>query len=89
MVGENKHRPRSKVPAEDSVQSRDLITAVKKGELIKIKKLLRDKRTFIDARDNEDPNKVFKCSFSPKMDMKKIVTLDGFGVRADPRQHFV
>ncbi len=58
MVGENKRRPRSKVPAEDSVQSRDLITAVKKGELVKIKKLLRDKRTFIDARDNEDHNKV-------------------------------
>ncbi len=27
--------------------------------------------------------------FNPKMDMQKIVTLDGFGVRADPREHFV
>ncbi len=26
--------------------------------------------------------------FNPKMDMQKIVTLDGFGVRADPRDHF-
>ncbi len=26
---------------------------------------------------------------NPKMDMQKIVTLDGFGVRADPREHFV
>ncbi len=25
---------------------------------------------------------------NPKMDMQKIVTLDGFGVRADPRDHF-
>ena len=27
--------------------------------------------------------------FNPKMDMQKIVTLDGFGVRTDPREHFV
>ncbi len=27
--------------------------------------------------------------FNPKMYMQKIVTLDGFGVRADPREHFV
>ncbi len=26
---------------------------------------------------------------NPKMDMQKIVTLDGFGVRADPRKYFV
>ena len=26
---------------------------------------------------------------NPKMDMQKIVTLDGFVVRADPREHFV
>ena len=26
--------------------------------------------------------------FNPKMDMQKIVTLDGFGVGADPRDHF-
>ena len=26
--------------------------------------------------------------FNPKMDMQKIVTLDGFGVRVDPRDHF-
>ncbi len=25
--------------------------------------------------------------FNPKMDMQKIVTLDGFGVPADPRDH--
>ncbi len=24
---------------------------------------------------------------NPKMDMQKIVTLDGFGVRKDPREH--
>ncbi len=28
-------------------------------------------------------------SINPKMDMQKIVTLDGFGVRTDPREHFV
>ena len=27
--------------------------------------------------------------FNPKIDMQKKVTLDGFGVRADPREHFV
>ena len=27
--------------------------------------------------------------FNPKMDMQKIVTLEGFGVRADPKDHFV
>ncbi len=26
---------------------------------------------------------------NPKMDMQKIVTLDVFGVRADPKEHFV
>ncbi len=26
---------------------------------------------------------------NPKMDMQKKVTLDGFGFRADPREHFV
>ena len=26
---------------------------------------------------------------NPKMDMQKIVTLDGFGVRVDPRENFV
>ncbi len=26
---------------------------------------------------------------NPKMDMQKIVTLDGFGVHVDPREHFV
>ncbi len=25
---------------------------------------------------------------NPKMDMQKVVTLDGFGVRVDPRDHF-
>ncbi len=27
-------------------------------------------------------------NINPKIDMQKIVTLDGFGVRADPRDHF-
>ncbi len=26
---------------------------------------------------------------NPKMDMQKIVTLDGFGIHADPREHFI
>ena len=29
------------------------------------------------------------CYVNPKMDMRKIVTLDGFGVHADPGVHFV
>ncbi len=32
---------------------------------------------------------LFKANINPQMDMQKIVTLDGFGVRADPREHFV
>ena len=27
-------------------------------------------------------------TINPKMDMQKVVTLDGFGVCADPRDHF-
>ncbi len=30
----------------------------------------------------------FYFIINPKMDMPKIVTLDGFGVRTDPRDHF-
>ena len=30
-----------------------------------------------------------KIRFKSKIDMQKIVTLDGFGVRVDPREHFV
>ena len=30
-----------------------------------------------------------ESQINPKMDMPKIVILDGFGVCADPREHFV
>ena len=33
-------------------------------------------------------NRKYK-TINPKMDMQKIVTPDGFAVRADPREHFV
>ena len=38
-----------------------------------------------------DPRPHIKCPvpINPKMDMQKIGTLDGFGVRADPGEHFV
>ena len=35
------------------------------------------------------PNKITQNSLNSKMDMQKIVTLDGFGVCADLSEHFV
>ncbi len=37
---------------------------------------------------SESQRLTFSNNINPKMDMQKIITLDGFGVRADPRDHY-